>query len=407
MFTFKEINLWKAGGSFITEPLELNQGGYRITDFLLVSDSAKVLYATPKVGSPLAKAVIRPLPSGFYVTKNIVSNITMEVIDVTQQIPEDFGYASFNIHAVNPLKLSVFTVDENVINLSTATARIWRGDVFVRAYSLTPSVNLISFPGEADATYTLEIQKEGYTTYRREFVYSELIAILENMHLKIYLVPAVFTMLGYVDEPGSFPQNYFQVSISGDSGSINVDWGDGSNTVYSIDRYERVLSHAYAVSGNFPITVTGDLDKIKSFNSFYGQGRMDAIDVRGLTNLQSIDIGLTHGPKLIDLTYNTRLETIFMPNVQQLEHLLLPVGLLIQLIDISGPNQLTSVEVDKIISKVHESVVQHNKTGGRFTLAETWYPETNVMVGPPSVASLIKLRALRDIYQWEITPDPL
>jgi hypothetical protein len=407
LFTLREIKLLRIGDSFMTEPLEFLQGYYKITDFMLVDDSAKVLYATPRNGSTLAKAVVRPLPYGFNVTKNKIINVEMEVIEVSQRLPEEFGYASFGINAVNPLQLSVFTTTGTTTNLTTANAYILKGTDTLKSFTLAATVNLISFKGDVADTYTLVVVKEGYNTYSKEFVYSDLIAMLGTLPLKVYLIPATFTMLALVDNELYIP-NYFLVRVSGNAGTILVNWGDGSSNTYSlVPTVGTELEHIYPTAGNFLITVSGDLEEITTFYSFYGPGRMDAINLQGLTQLQNISFGLTYGPKVIDFTYNTSLESIFMPNLQQLERLILPVDGVIKNLNINGPNQLSTASVDEIINALHESVVLRNAVGGTFDLTATWYPETDAMVGPPSAVAKIKLRELRDTYQWSVVPDPL
>ena len=400
LFILREIKLLRIGDSFMTEPLEFLQGYYKITDFLLVDDSKNVLYATPKNGSTLAKAVVSPLPYGFNVTKNKIINVEMEVIDVAQRLPEEFGYASFGINAVNPFRLSVFTTAGTTTNLTTATAYLLKGTDTLKSYALGATVNLISFKGDVADTYILVVAKEGYNTYSKEFVYSELIAALGDLPLKVYMVPATFTMLAFVDEDGTPVSNLFEIDLTLVSGSITVDWGDGTSSI-------NVTSHTYATSGNYLVTVTGDLDKITRFRSFYGVGRMDAINLQGLTNLERIQFGLTYGPRVIDLTYNKKVEFVSMPNIQQLERLILPVDGVIKNLNINGPNQLSTTSVDEIINSLYESVVLRNAVGGTLDLTKTWYPETDAMVGPPSAAAILKLRELRDTYQWSIIPDVL
>lgn len=414
VFTFKEINLLRVGESFITEPLELTQGSYKITDFLLVADSSRVLYVTPKAGSPLAKAVSSSLPYNFYVTKNKVSNVAIEVIDVSQRLPEEFGYASFVINAVNPLRVSVFNTVDNKINLTTAKAYLLKGSDTIKSYSLGASVNLISFKGDPEATYKLVVTKEGYNTGIKEFVYSELFATLGDLPLKVYLVPATFTITAIVDE-NSTPDNIFKFMIDGLGGGVLVDWGDGSSEGYSINMeefgYETVeLSHTYANPGNHLITITGDLEMITSlFPGYYREGRIAAINVQGLTELKAIGINdVPPGPKVIDLSNNIKLQyvSVAVLSSNPLENLILPIENYIREISIMGCNHLVTSRVDDVISKIYLSVAQHNEMNGYFGLGEDGSQES-LMVGPPSPASITKLRELRDVYHWTILPDPL
>lgn len=401
VFTLKEIELLRAGDNFITEPLEFTPGYYKVTDFILVDASSTVLYATPKSGSTLAKAVVHPLPYNFSVVKNKVTNVAMEVIDVTQQLPEDFGYTSFAIDAVNPLQLAVFTTIGTVTSLTTAEAYILHGNDTIKETTLAATINLISFSGAPQDEYQLIVLKSGYNPYITDFVYADLIASLNNQPLKIFLVQSTFTMLAYTDGYGG-PVNAFEFGVALTSGSITVDWGDGTSS--------SSTSHEYAAPGNYLITVTGDLDQITDFYSFYGQGRMDAINVQGLTGLQDFRFGLTpRTPKVIDLTNNTKLDFVMVANLEQLEHLILSPEAPIYTIDISGPSQLNTAAVDEIINAVYQSAVSHDTHGGHFLLYANWTDAStpmapHPMIGPPSSAGMAQLLTLEGTYNWSVAP---
>lgn len=186
VLTDHSMEILSFGGGYMTEPIELNPGRYKIVDFFLVHGS-QVLYATPRKGSPLAGAVVHPLDYGFNVGNNKVSNIAMEVVDANQKTPEDFGYLSFNIGIVNTFQLSVFTEEDGQFSLASAMAHILNGTDTVRSYDLKNKVNLISFQGDADDTYSLVVIKNGYGRYMREFDIGDLNAELDNKPLKVYL----------------------------------------------------------------------------------------------------------------------------------------------------------------------------------------------------------------------------
>jgi len=140
---------------------------------------------------------------------------------------------------------------------------------------------------------------------------------------------------------------------------------------------------------------------------------MDAINVEGLTGVKDFRFGLTpRSPKVIDLTHSTKLEFIMLTNLVQLERVILPVEAPIQMLDISGTNQLSAAAVDEIINALYASVVEHNQQNGYFIVYANWMDgatssDTHDMVGPPSSGSLTKLRELRDTYHWTIMPDLL
>jgi hypothetical protein len=402
VFTFKKIDLLQVGSAMMTEPIALPPGAYTITDFLLIDDDDVVLYATPKVGSPLASAVTNPLPYSFTVSVDDVSMVAMEVVDVSQNTPEDFGYATFTINVVNTLKVAVFVSTNGVLSLTTADAILYRGDEVVGNFAMEPKTNILAFAGDPDAFYRLVVAKEGYPNYVKDFVYSELIASLDGDPLKIVLNQ--FTILAFVDEEGDF-----FCSVTGPEGeSIDVDWGDGTqeNVPLATDGPFAPLAHTYATPGQHLITVSGAIELITGFHSAYGAGSMDAIDLRPLPSLISLTIVLTRGPETLDLTQNPELTFVHLEGVPELKHVLLPASNKISYLNIDGPNQISTTDVDAIIEKIHSAATLLNTQDGHFELDQSWMIPTNIMVGPPSPASVDMLQDLRNNYNWTILPDP-
>ncbi|HEY5747771.1 MAG TPA: PKD domain-containing protein [Chryseolinea sp.] len=403
VFTSKRIALLHVGTSLMTEPIELAPGTYTITDFLLVDDDNVVLYATPKAGSPLASAVAHPLPYGFTVSSDDVSTVDMEVVDVSQNTPEDFGYATFNISLVNTLRVAVFISTNGVLSLTTADALLNRGDEVVGSYALAAKTNILAFSGAPDASYRLLVAKEGYPTYIKDFVYSELIASLHGEPLKIVLNQ--FTIQPFLGESLTF-----QADLTGTPHeAVDVYWGDGASDhlVFNPDTGGGAgFSHTYATPGDYTIAITGALDAVNGFHTAYGLGAIEAIDFQALPNLQSLTIVLTHGPETLDLTQNPEISFVHLEGVPELKHVLLPDLNHVSFIDIDGPNQISTADVDAIIEKIHSAATVLNTLDGRFELDQSWMIPTNIMVGPPSPASVDMLQDLRNNYNWTILPDP-
>jgi hypothetical protein len=238
--------------------------------------------------------------------------------------------------------------------------------------------------------------------------------MLGTLPLKVYLVPATFTMLAFAGEY-SAPLG-FKFWIDGLGGGVLVDWGDGGREGFPVSMrefgFETVeVSHTYAAPGKYLITITGDLDMITTlYTGLFGEGRISEINVQGLTGLEQVVIDL-YGPfltKVIDLSKNSKLQIIGVGHARQLENLILAYENYIREIEISGCDLLTTARVDDVINKIYFSVVLHNEMNGSFFLSEDWSQDPgDPMVGPPSPASVTKLRELRDVYQWRILPDPL
>lgn len=402
VFVNKKINLLQMGDFYLTQPIELLPGNYKITDFMLIKDSTTILYAVPKSGTRLAPAVNHPLPYTINVQKGRVTNVALDVIAVAQQAPEDFGYASFAIHVVNPIWISVFTLTDEKETLATATAYIVKENDTLKTYSLDAKINLIAFTGNIHYTYKLIVSKSGYNPYIKTFTYEELTGNLGGNPLMVRLMPA-FTMETYVSAPREI-----SFRLNG-SGSLYINWGDGTSTSFQTKPEESPwdeLIHSYTEAGTFLISITGELDKITSFTLIYETAVMDKINFQSLTELSSISFGITpRGPKVIDLRHNTKLESVSVINIANQEDLLLPEENHIRSIAITGPNLFSTSDVDAIVNNIYANASMHNERNGTFLIQKSWIDVSDELVGPPTSSSIQKLKELRDLYNWLIYPE--
>lgn len=399
LFTFHEIEILRIGSSLITLPLELTGGSYKITDFLIVNNNDEILFGTPKKGSPLASYVSRPLDINFSVRANQLNNIQMEVVDAYQNAPEDFGYVSFNINIVNPLSIAVFRPNGNTLQMTSAKAYIIQNDDTLQTFNLAARVNRLGFKQEKSETYTLMVVKGGYTLYKRDFIYDDLMTELAGQPIKVILSPAL-TLINFVEESLTY-----SFKLQGPAGStVTVNWGDGSFNEYDLAT-DNMFDHTYAASGNYFISVVGNLDEITSFYSFYGQGLIDEINLQHLPELREMIMGLSYrSPRVIDLSYNTKLEFLNMPNLGTTQVIDLPASNNISTILIPGPNKLTSAAITEIINDVYANAVATNRKGGTFEFTENWYGLYGGMVAIPTPEALEKLRELQNVYGWTVYP---
>jgi hypothetical protein len=396
VYTKHPINLVQFGESSISEPLELPTGTYRITDFMLADKNGAIQYAAPKRGSPLANVVVHSLPYSFTVSKNKVTTIDMEVVGADQHTPEDFGYVSFSIHTVNTFSLSVFAYDNGKASLTGADVYIIQGPDTISRHQLDAKVNRLPFAGDPAKTYELVIMKSGYGLFTKSFVYTALQAELAGKPLTVNLTPA-FTLTKYMSSDTDF---YFEFAAHG---KLIIDWGDRSVETFTLDG-ELVIEHRHG-PGNHFITVTGDIDKITLFHMFYDEGLTREINFTHLVNLQRIEMGETVVPETMDLSQNKNLFHVSLISMGNLKHILLPDVHRIRSINISSV-YLAPADIDAVIGNIYRNAVQFNLTGGSFDLKEVYYEDESEMLGPPSAEGLDKLRQLRDLYQWQIEPNP-
>ena len=132
---------------------------------------------------------------------------------------------------------------------------------------------------------------------------------------------------------------------------------------------------------------------------------IDEIDFTQLTALTELRFGLTRSPRVIDLTHNLELTFLNLSGLQNTEILDLPHHNKVNVLLIDGCKALTTGSINAIIDDVHFSAVTDSRYEGIFTLREEWFEETDVILGPPSAASIDKLRDLRDNYLWFIAPE--
>jgi hypothetical protein len=396
VMTQQRIPILSLGGSYMTGPIELVPGQYKVDDFMIALGS-EIIFAAPRGNSPLAPAVVRPIPFNFKVKANQVNNIAMEVITTDGFLPQDFGYVSFGISVVNPLQIAVFIVSEGEAKLTSAEAFVYHDDVLIKQVSLPAKTNLISFKGSPDDTYRLVIRKAGYADFIHEFIYADLIEELDRLPWKIFLTPAFMLK--------TLPSPVFDMTLDGLGGVIDVDWGDGT----TIETYDfsvtpnLELSHAYAIPGVYYITVTGAIDQITEFYCYYDNGEASEMHFEHLPALRVVRYGLKNGPKVIDLSNNSQLDFINIAGVPDLERIILPATHNIDFILVSGPNLFNTAAIDEIINSIHTNAVAGGIHNGVFGLRESWADEETPLLGPPSAAGLVQLDELRTLYGWNVS----
>jgi hypothetical protein len=404
----KTVTLLSFGDSYITSPIELIPGDYKITDFMLVNSTGQVIYAAPKIGSPLAALVSSPLPTQFSVTENNVTNVGMQVVNVKTKKPEDFGYVSFGVETVELLNVSVFIKTSTGLALTTADAYIVKDDRdTLQTYSLKAEVNSLPFTEDPTATYKLVIGKSGYARYAKTFRYDSLVASIEGNMIKAVLEPA-FTFFMFRDVGSSL---FFRMGAEVQA-KIFVDWGDGTpqQTINLTNEYE--LNHNALSRGKYFVSITGDIDKITSCSLYYYN--FTDFDVTNLTGLKSFDSGFIWGQTTYDFSRNVNLEYLEITWQNATRNVILPKNNKIKIIRIGdipvsdslgGPFNPESLA--DVIDKLYISVVASNRRDGNATFNKgDPYLSSAPFLTPLSTESLAKLRALKNNFGWTILPDP-
>jgi hypothetical protein len=392
VITDQLINILKMGDSYITEPLELKHGNYKIADFLIVKES-EILFSTPKRGSPLAAVVNHALPYSFNVSKNGVNTLEMEVVSVKGKQPEDFGYVSFAIDVVNPFQVSVFIEQNNNIVLTEATAYILEDSTIVKTYSLQAKTNTLSFVGSPEKVYTLKIQKSGYEQYTKKFTYANLNEELQGKPLKVILTPALELDMVYFTGTDEDP---VRLEIEG-QGVITISGIGAKSGTYTLPvHFADVFKGTYNGEQTFvhtAVTIKGDLARITSFECFgYNGGVVTFSGLDQLTELQRFSPGIKFNDKA-DFSKNTKLQIIDMFWAGLPEWIVLPKEHFIKWLALAPGTTITQEQVDGVVNNIYNNATKRLIRDGYLFLQYT---------EEPSADAKSKIKTLQADYGWTV-----
>jgi hypothetical protein len=185
----EKIELYNMSGNYISKPLGLLVGNYKLTRFLVLDRNNNVVYASPIVGSAKAYLVKNPLAISFSVSLNAVTKVVPEVLKAIDSKPEDFGYASFGFEIAKTFDflLGVFIYNPSAQNfgLTTAQLKITSNSALVyegplnayysegNGYDSLAITNKITIP-ERYTTFTIEVTKLGYASFAQTFSKEDL-----------------------------------------------------------------------------------------------------------------------------------------------------------------------------------------------------------------------------------------
>lgn len=209
----EKIDIYNMNESYISKPLPLTKGNYKLTQFLVLDWQNNVVYSSPTKGSAKAYLVNAPLPLTFTVQTNVVTKITPEVLNVAGCKPEDFGYTTFSFdiaqtfdflvgtfvyndkiknYKLSPSSISIYT---NVNSLYSGQLEGTSSNIFINIYDSIGVTNRITLP-ESQNTFTLKISKTGYKTYSQFFTKEEL-----KLHLRSVDKGPLVVLLEKIPDP--------------------------------------------------------------------------------------------------------------------------------------------------------------------------------------------------------------
>jgi hypothetical protein len=187
VFADKLIPLYQFGTSFVSEKIEINTGGYKLTKFMVINPAGAVIYAAPLAGSPLAYLCNRPLPVTFDILSDQVTTLLPEVLETRDQTPDKFGYANFGMQIIKPLEFWTMCILDNPLimaptQITTAKLTVSIPNGWHYTFKLEATVNHLVIRGGSDV-YDFILEKEGYASQKMQFRAKELLSATKESPL--------------------------------------------------------------------------------------------------------------------------------------------------------------------------------------------------------------------------------
>jgi hypothetical protein len=252
--------------------------------------------------------------------------------------------------------------------LEGAKASFFKNGIEQFNYTLGASTNEISFKGDPAASYTLVVKKDGYLPYASQFRFDELSngANLKSVisSLKSVRKAKVFSLM----PTGDFA---FWLAFN-QSGSVTVDWGDG--TIEKIDftveegsTSNHLLQHDYA-ENPYPVVVKGDLNKIVEFglDPYVYSSAISYVNTDNLPELANFYISEST-LLLLDLHKNTKLQSLEIP-YNEIGQVKLPAEHAISHIAVTDLKLLNKKGIEAIVKNIHTNAVAKNIKEGTFLI---------------------------------------
>jgi len=173
IYSLEEVELYKLNGQYVSKPLALEEGEYKLTEFMVVNDGKEVKFVSPMAASKKAYLVQASLPISFGVNKDKVEKLAVEVLDIAENSPADFGYSTFfdfSIVKTFDFLLGVFVFDKASDNyeLTQANIEVINGGEILYEGEVEAITNQITLRDGYD-NYKILIEKEGYHPYEKAF----------------------------------------------------------------------------------------------------------------------------------------------------------------------------------------------------------------------------------------------
>lgn len=194
--------------------------------------------------------------------------------------------------------------------------------------------------------------------------------------------------------------------LSGNEGEMSINWGDGTiqKNVSVANEYVSFWHH-YDDNKNYSIVISGEISQITEIILEDQNMKINSIHLGGLPKLRTLVLdNLPNGPQVLNLSRNRSIEYLKTSRTSTISDIILPTSNELIGLDITGNNKLTTSIVDRLIARVHDSVVNNPRSGEITIRSGIDGDAATTMIGPPSSYSINKLRKLQNVYGWKVTP---
>ena len=204
----KLIPLYPFGSGFVSAKVEIKNGEFRLTKFMVMNPSGAIVYAAPVAGSPNAYLTNKPLPIPFNIFPEKVTTLAPEVLAVGDQSPAAFGYATFGVQIIKPLEfwtMCVIGFDNPMImapiQITTAKLTISNNNGWIYSFKLIAAVNHLVIRGGSE-NYTFLLEKEGYPSQKMQFTAKQLLETTKENPLILRIPPGTDPTQVFSVQPG-------------------------------------------------------------------------------------------------------------------------------------------------------------------------------------------------------------
>jgi hypothetical protein len=196
VLTDKLVPLYIFGTGFLSTKLEIMTGEFKLTKFMVINPAGTVIYAAPVTGSPLAYLANKPLPLKFNIFPDMNTIVNPEVLVVGNQLPSQFGYATFGVQIIKPIDFYTYCILDNPLIMAplvmtTAKVTISNNNGWIYSFNLMAAVNHLVIRGGSE-NYSFLVEKEGYQSQIMQFTIVNLMAATKENPL-VLKIPVVST----------------------------------------------------------------------------------------------------------------------------------------------------------------------------------------------------------------------